>query len=134
MPCSTRLRSGSSSSKVRASRHIVVDSPPGITRASTRSSSSGLRTTAVAAPQVSSTRRCSRTSPCSASTPTVGTAVTDQPFEEESQPPYPQSYRGGRPPIFPGSAELEAAQGKFERKEPVGAAFGDVAAEQVLAG
>ena len=44
IPSSTRLRSGSSRSKIRASLDIVVDSPPGMTSPSQASSSAGRRT------------------------------------------------------------------------------------------
>ncbi len=43
-PASTRLRTGSIRSNATASFQIVVDSPPGMTRPSTSSSCSGLRT------------------------------------------------------------------------------------------
>ena len=71
-PSRIRARSGSSSSKVRASRTIVVDSPPGSTSASTAASSSGRRTRVVATPRRSRAATCSRTSPWRASTPTSG--------------------------------------------------------------
>src|SRR5690606_34431539 len=48
------------------------DSPPGITSPATVSSSSGRRTATVSAPSSFSTARCSRTSPWSARTPTLG--------------------------------------------------------------
>ena len=63
-------RSGSSSSNSRSRWLIVVDSPPGITRASTASSSPRRRTVTASAPASRSAARCSRVSPCRASTPT----------------------------------------------------------------
>src|SRR5260221_6339466 len=72
MPAPRRLRSGSIRSKITASFHIVVDSPPGITSPSTPSSSPGLRTGTGRAPAARSAARCSATSPCSASTPMAG--------------------------------------------------------------
>ena len=48
---------------------IVVDSPPGITRPSSPSSSSGSRTSTTSAPSRRSTCACSRNAPCRASTP-----------------------------------------------------------------
>ena len=61
-----------SSSKIRASLAIVVDSPPGITSPSQASSSAGRRTARASQPSPRRTARCSRTSPCSASTPILG--------------------------------------------------------------
>src|SRR5216683_2416034 len=72
IPPLIRLRSGSIRSKMTASFHIVVDSPPGMIRPSTASSSSGLRTGTGRAPTAASADTCSDTSPCSASTPTTG--------------------------------------------------------------
>src|SRR5258708_11169495 len=72
MPELSRLRSGSIRSKITASFHIVVDSPPGITSPSTPSSSPGLRTGTGREPAARSAARCSATSPCSASTPMAG--------------------------------------------------------------
>src|SRR2546423_871769 len=71
MPSATRLRTGSNNSAVGAGLHIAVDSPPGITRASTCSSSCGRRTKTVWAPSAFRAAACSRKSPCSASTPIV---------------------------------------------------------------
>src|ERR1700689_2890124 len=77
-PAPISLRSGSRTSKATDRRHRVVDSPPGITRPSTLSSSSGQRTGTGLAPAAASARRCSGTSPCRASTPITG-AVTIPP-------------------------------------------------------
>src|ERR1017187_2519244 len=74
IPALIRFRSGSIRSKITASFHIVVDSPPGMTSPSTASSSSGRRTGTADAPTTASAARCSDTSPCSASTPTTGSA------------------------------------------------------------
>src|SRR6478735_6873999 len=48
---------------------IVVDSPPGITRPSRPSSSSGSLTSATVAPSLRSAAACSRNAPCRARTP-----------------------------------------------------------------
>src|SRR5262249_44062533 len=72
IPPDSRLRSGSATSNAVLSFHMVVDSPPGITRPSTAASSSGRRTRSGAAPVSASARRCSTTSPCSARTPMTG--------------------------------------------------------------
>src|SRR5258708_183546 len=59
---------------------IVVDSPPGITRASMRSRSPAVRTSTGSVPQACRARTCSATSPCSASTPgRTGPPVTALP-------------------------------------------------------
>src|SRR5579862_2147502 len=71
-PSAISLRTGSSISKATESRHSVVDSPPGMIRPSTRSSSGGRRTGTAVAPASASARRCSGTSPCKARTPTTG--------------------------------------------------------------
>src|SRR5215475_6894263 len=71
-PAPTRLRSGSIRSKITASFHIVVDSPPGMTSASMSSSSSARRTVTGLAPKADSARACSATSPCKPSTPMTG--------------------------------------------------------------
>ena len=52
----------------------MVDSPPGITRRVDGSSSASRRTVTASAPASRSAARCSRVSPCSASTPTRGRA------------------------------------------------------------
>ena len=57
---------------------MVVDSPPGMTSASTASSSARRRTVVASAPASRSAARCSRVSPCSARTPTRG-AFTPKP-------------------------------------------------------
>src|SRR5205823_10693580 len=75
MPSASRLRTGSNISNTVASFHIAVDSPPGMTRASTASRSDGRRTSTVRAPTASSAAACSRKSPWSASTPIVRVAV-----------------------------------------------------------
>src|SRR5690606_14836059 len=72
MPPAMRLRRGSATPKERLSLSITLDSPPGITSPATVSSSSGRRTVTASAPSSCSTARCSRTSPCSARTPTLG--------------------------------------------------------------
>src|SRR5436190_9173793 len=82
MPSPTRFCSGSSSSKVTSSLPIVVDSPPGMTTASTCSSSSGRRTRTASTSQDVSAARCSRTSPCNASTPIVGALTSPTAFGE----------------------------------------------------
>src|SRR3954470_3572831 len=66
-----RTNSRSFSRKPPCSRNFrkVDDSPPGITSASTESSSSGLRTRRTVAPRRSSMRRCASKSPCNARTP-----------------------------------------------------------------
>src|ERR1035441_9605017 len=71
-PAAVSLRSGSRTSKATDSRHSVVDSPPGITRPSTRLSSPARRTGTGSAPTACSARRCSGTSPCRARTPSTG--------------------------------------------------------------
>src|SRR6478736_5524239 len=76
-PPRTASRSGSSRSKILASLTIVVDSPPGRTRPSHAASSAGRRTEIGSAPSDRRTARCSRTSPCSASTPMVGFTDAD---------------------------------------------------------
>src|SRR5918997_1752581 len=48
---------------------IAVDSPPGMTRPSSPSSSSGLRTSTTSAPRRRSIAACSRKLPCTARTP-----------------------------------------------------------------
>src|SRR5918992_148539 len=50
---------------------IAVDSPPGMTRPSSPSSSSGLRTSTASAPSRRSIAACSRKLPCTARTPIV---------------------------------------------------------------
>src|SRR6266511_1344238 len=96
MPPPMRLRTGSARPNSTASLLIVVDSPPGMTSASTSSSSPGRRTDRARAPQASSARRCSRTSPWSASTPTTGSALTVPPGSLRGAPPgaaFPSSLR-----------------------------------------
>src|SRR3954470_19983206 len=61
---------------------IVVDSPPGITSASTLSSSSGRRTGRATTSHSASAARCSRTSPCRARTPTTGSFTSPATFGE----------------------------------------------------
>jgi len=70
MPPARRSRSGISRSNTWRRRLIVVDSPPGRISASTRSSSSGVRTVDASAPQPRTASRCSWTSPWRARTPT----------------------------------------------------------------
>ena len=53
-----------------AKETIVVDSPPGITRASMLSSSLTLRTSMASTWQLARASMCSRKSPCNARTPT----------------------------------------------------------------
>ena len=53
----------------------MVDSPPGITSASTASNSPRRRTVDASAPASRSAARCSRVSPCNASTPTRGALI-----------------------------------------------------------
>src|SRR6185437_14574854 len=74
MPPAISLRIGSSRSNAVASFHRVVDSPPGMTSPSAASISVRRRTGVAVAPASSSARRCSRTSPCRASTPMAGTS------------------------------------------------------------
>src|SRR5262249_41849239 len=69
IPEPIRLRSGSIRSKITASFHIVVDSPPGMTSPSTRSSSSARRTVPGRAPAADSAPPCSAMSPCNTATP-----------------------------------------------------------------
>src|SRR5918995_112438 len=69
MPAFARSMIGSTSPALRASLEIVVDSPPGIARTSTRARSSGVRTSTGDAPSSPNTRACSRKSPWSARTP-----------------------------------------------------------------
>src|SRR5581483_9746859 len=69
MPARARSTPGPTRFALRASLPIVVDSPPGITSTSTRSRSSGVRTSTGDAPSSASTAACSRTSPWSARTP-----------------------------------------------------------------
>src|SRR3954447_11405879 len=75
-PARSAARSGSRRSKARISLSIVVDSPPGRTIPARPSSSSGRRTARPWAPRSARARRCSRTSPWRASTPTTGLLVT----------------------------------------------------------
>src|SRR3954447_1779288 len=93
MPCLSRSRMGSRRSKVRVSLSIVVDSPPGTTRASTSASSVGRRTGRATTPHSASAARCSRTSPCRASTPTTGSLLVVTPVQRngggEAFPPLP---------------------------------------------
>ena len=70
-PARRASRSGSRTPKARASLSIVVDSPPGSTMPSRPSSSLGRRTDRGCAPQSCRARKCSRTSPWRARTPTV---------------------------------------------------------------
>ena len=70
---------------------MVVDSPPGMTRASTASSSAGRRTVVPRAPACSRADRCSRTSPWTARTPMVGWAVTTRTLGRAGTP----AQRGG---------------------------------------
>src|ERR671930_606508 len=70
IPARARSRIGSTNPALFASLPIVVDSPPGITKASTCSRSSGVRTSTGDAPRSARTRPCSRKSPCRARTPT----------------------------------------------------------------
>ena len=79
IPAAIRLRTGSINSNAVASFHIVVDSPPGMTRPSTASSSYGRLIAAGWAPAALSARTCSRTSPCRASTPMTGLVDTGNP-------------------------------------------------------
>src|SRR5919201_5269328 len=65
-----RSRIGSTNPALFASLPIVVDSTPGVTKASTCSRSSGVRTSTGDAPRSARTRPCSRKSPCRARTPT----------------------------------------------------------------
>src|SRR5579859_3442978 len=71
-PPAISFRSDSRMSTATDSRHKVVDTPPGMTRPSTRSSSAGRRTGTAAAPACASARMCSGTSPCKARTPMTG--------------------------------------------------------------
>ena len=66
--------SGSRSSKTSSSRQIVVDSPPGMTMPSSSANSVARRIGRAVTPSPASATRCSRTSPCSARTPTTGSA------------------------------------------------------------
>jgi len=70
-PAAMRSRRGWNRPKARSSLSMVVDSPPGSTMPSTASTSVSRRTGTAVTPAASSARACSRTSPCSASTPTV---------------------------------------------------------------
>src|SRR5690606_9890748 len=72
MPPAIRSRIGSASPNRRLSLSMTLDSPPGITRPATLSSSATRRTGIASAPSPRSTARCSRTSPWRASTPTRG--------------------------------------------------------------
>src|SRR5215470_5767607 len=71
IPAPIRSRSGGTRPKIAASFQIVVDSPPGMISPSTTSSSAGRRTATGRPPAAVIARRCSATSPCRASTPTV---------------------------------------------------------------
>src|SRR6266851_1675342 len=93
IPAPIRSRSGRTRSKIAVSFQIVVDSPPGMMRPSTTSSSAGRRTATGSAPAAVIARRCSATSPCRASTPTValprparaaGPACADDPMSAAS--------------------------------------------------
>src|ERR1700722_17938404 len=77
MPSRTRSMSGRAMSKRSSSLIAVVDSPPGATRASTRSSAARVFTAIARAPLRSSAAMCSLTSPCTASTPTSGGRDTE---------------------------------------------------------
>src|SRR3954470_72988 len=70
IPPRSRSATGSLSSDVTSRRFIVVDSPPGRTRALTAARCSGRRTSTGSAPSSARIWACSRTSPCSARTPT----------------------------------------------------------------
>ena len=76
MPPARRRRRGASRPKTRTSRLMVVDSPPGRASASTLRSSSAVRTGRASAPARRKAARCSRTSPCRASTP-IRTMASD---------------------------------------------------------
>src|ERR1043165_9933291 len=74
----------------------VVDSPPGTTSPSSPSSCSGLRTSTTPPPSRRSTAACSRTFPCTASTPIFTAEMLvadlvveprDGPREQPLQPP-----------------------------------------------
>src|SRR2546429_685542 len=71
IPPPIRLRIGSASPNSTDSLLMVVDSPPGMTSASTSSSSPGRRTGRATTSHSARAYRCSRTSPCRASTPTT---------------------------------------------------------------
>ena len=70
IPESMRFLMGLNTSNVLAKETIVVDSPPGIMRASTLSNSWGVRTSRPCTPQCAKAFKCSRKSPCKAKTPT----------------------------------------------------------------
>ena len=70
MPDAIRFLIGSNISKVFAREAIVVDSPPGIIKASIFSSSLTLRTSTASTWQLVSALMCSRKSPCKDRTPT----------------------------------------------------------------
>src|SRR5215813_2874426 len=71
MPVAMRAAIGSNRPNSTASLLIVVDSPPGMTRAWTSSNSLDRRTGGAITSHSASAARCSRTSPCRAKTPTV---------------------------------------------------------------
>src|SRR5262249_2884580 len=69
-PSASRLASGSNRPEDSSSIDIVVDSPPGITSASTRSSCSGVRISDGSAPRSARRRAWAANAPWGASTPT----------------------------------------------------------------
>src|SRR3954452_14748721 len=72
MPASTRSAIGSNNPDVVSRLDIVVDSPPGITRASQASSWAGVRTSTASTPKARRRSTWARNAPCSASVPMHG--------------------------------------------------------------
>src|SRR2546422_5364402 len=95
---------------------MVVDSPPGMTRASMCSRSAAVRTSGASAPQASRARRCSATSPCSARTPGRTRPATT--FLASSYPLLPPA--GGQPLLHRDLPEIHAAHGLAEAPRNLG--------------
>ncbi|CAB4697631.1 unannotated protein [freshwater metagenome] len=83
MPSAIRFEIKSNKSKALANLQIVVDSPPGITKASTSAISAAVFTNFPGTPHSASAIRCSRKSPWSAKTPTFIFTSPAQPIDEE---------------------------------------------------
>src|SRR5512132_723593 len=83
LPVRTKSRNGSARPSRSIPSVIVVDSPPGITSASSPSRSRGTRTSRGSAPSSRSSRPWASKSPCSARTPTTGAMELPAPVGEE---------------------------------------------------
>src|SRR5258708_29139411 len=78
---------------------MVVLSPPGRTRPSRSSSSSGLRNGTASAPSRRSARRCSLKAPCKARTPIFGVLTLLDPRQESPTARGEQLLLGNRPDL-----------------------------------